>query len=176
MHRIFVTLTSLAGLLCCQRDMVPRVLTHYGIGNSSAPWDRPSIFHNGVDYLAGPRSEVRSIADGVVSVTRTTHLGDVVSIWHPQIGLMAEYGHVQDIVVKEGDHVSRGQRVALIWEGSGDWSAHLHFMACRATCSEFTSGLVDPARLSMTCSLRDVERPLFPSGCPDRDDIDSYTD
>jgi len=37
------------------------------------------------------------------------------------------YGHCKDIFVKVGDTIKKGQKIATVGTGNGQWSAHLHF-------------------------------------------------
>lgn len=37
------------------------------------------------------------------------------------------YGHAKDVFVKVGDTVEKGQKIATVGTGNGQWSAHLHF-------------------------------------------------
>lgn len=37
------------------------------------------------------------------------------------------YGHAKDVFVKLGDKVKKGQKIATVGTGNGQWSAHLHF-------------------------------------------------
>lgn len=36
------------------------------------------------------------------------------------------FGHCKDVFVKKGDKVTKGQKIATVGTGNGQWSAHLH--------------------------------------------------
>ena len=73
-------------------------------------------FHTG-DDIAGPdRTDVMAADTGVARVFRTgTGYGNYVIITHGQ-GWATLYGHLHDVVVKDGDLVQRGDLIAR--EGS----------------------------------------------------------
>lgn len=113
--------------------------------NQSFPygWDGGGryLLHNGVDTAEKLGTPLLAAADGTVVVARAdeTELfgwrcdwyGELVVIeldqqWQGQ-PVYILYGHVLNIVVQEGEHVSRGQQVAEIGVGGAAVVPHLHF-------------------------------------------------
>jgi len=99
--------------------------------------------HNGIDFQAASGSSVYSILDGtVVDVYSNILEGSVVVIEHDN-GLVSTYASLDDnIVVKEGDSVNRGQELGTISETASselEAGAHLHFSL------EDNGNKIDPA-------------------------------
>ena len=97
--------------------------------------------HLGEDWdgLGGGNTDLRdpvySIGDGVVVFARDVHLGwgNVVIVRHVfrEAGTLknidALYGHLNNILVRAGQNVTRGQQLATIGTAHGVYDAHLHF-------------------------------------------------
>jgi murein DD-endopeptidase MepM/ murein hydrolase activator NlpD len=91
------------------------------------PFTGQSSMHEGIDFPAESGTPIVAAASGKV----------VVSEWHPAYGNMLEidhgnglvsrYAHTSSIVVKEGDLVVRGQRVATVGSTGRSTGPHLHF-------------------------------------------------
>ena len=96
-------------------------------------------YHTGADLNWGsPYADkglpVYSTANGVVIFAGNLAVwGNVIIIRHDPLYepggqvLYSRYGHVQDVMVKAGDRVKRGQQIAEIGDGSGRFVPHLHF-------------------------------------------------
>ena len=87
--------------------------------------------HNGIDFQAASGSSVYSILDGkVVDVYSNILEGSVVVVEHDN-GLVSTYSSLDDeVLVKQGDNVNRGQELGTISNTSAselDAGAHLHF-------------------------------------------------
>ncbi len=91
------------------------------------PFNGQSSMHEGIDFPAESGTPIVAAASGKV----------VVSEWHPAYGNMLEidhgnglvsrYAHTSSILVKEGDLVVRGQRVATVGSTGRSTGPHLHF-------------------------------------------------
>jgi murein DD-endopeptidase MepM/ murein hydrolase activator NlpD len=110
-------------------------------GKRTDPFTGLPATHSGVD-IAGRRGlNVWTTADGVVAFAYLDkHLGKVVVINHnPEVldedgnvthrpGILrTEYGHLDEILVKKGDHVSRGQIIGLMGSSGRSTGPHLHY-------------------------------------------------
>ena len=83
--------------------------------------------HEGIDFPAETGTPVVAAASGKV----------VFADWHPQYGKMIEidhgnglvsrYAHASVLLVKEGDLVVAGQRVAAVGTTGRSTGPHLHF-------------------------------------------------
>ncbi|MGN0961370.1 MAG: peptidoglycan DD-metalloendopeptidase family protein [Christensenellales bacterium] len=87
--------------------------------------------HNGIDFTAASGSKVYSILDGkVIDVYSNILEGSVIVVEHAN-GLTSTYGSLdENILVKEGDNVNRGQELGTISKtatSETDAGAHLHF-------------------------------------------------
>ena len=73
-------------------------------------------FHDGLDIDVPLGTQVRSIADGFVSIATTWDIRgnstNVVMIRHDD-GTLSKYIHIDNVTVKRGDKVSKGQQFAL---------------------------------------------------------------
>jgi murein DD-endopeptidase MepM/ murein hydrolase activator NlpD len=91
------------------------------------PFTGRSALHTGLDFQAEPGSAILAAAGGVV----------VASEWHAAYGNMVEvdhgndlitrYGHASRLLVKKGDIVKRGQRIADVGSTGRSTGPHLHF-------------------------------------------------
>lgn len=95
--------------------------------------------HPGVDIRVPVGTPVRSIASGIVSQVREDSggYGYFIVIRHPHMPdpenpsretvLHSAYAHLSSQLVKEGDIVSKGQRIALSGQSGFATGPHLHF-------------------------------------------------
>jgi murein DD-endopeptidase MepM/ murein hydrolase activator NlpD len=85
-------------------------------------------FHTGVD-IAGPQNEpVLAADDGqvVLAATGASGYGNYVVLSHGQ-GLTTLYGHLNQILVKQGDHVSQASPIGLEGSTGNSTGPHVHF-------------------------------------------------
>ena len=86
-----------------------------------------SSFHTGVDLIAPPGTPVVAAAGGVVStVAYVPEYGNIVDIDHDN-GLTSRYAHLSRSLVRVGDVVMKGQKVALVGNTGRTTGPHLHF-------------------------------------------------
>jgi len=97
--------------------------------------------HLGEDWITdggsakGFQSPVYAIGNGIVVLARDIHAdwGNVVIIRHAWIEHRqlyftdSLYGHLDRIIVREGEQVSRGQQIGTIGTNHGMYPPHLHF-------------------------------------------------
>ena len=98
-----------------------------GFGYRIDPFTGQQALHEGVDFIADVGTPVVSAAGGVVA-----YAGQ-----HPQYGLMVEidhgndlatrYAHLSRVMVKDGDIVHRGRRIAATGNSGRSTGPHLHF-------------------------------------------------
>ncbi len=83
--------------------------------------------HNGVDYAATLGTPIRATAPGIVEdVSNDKYFGLVVTVKHG-FGMSTRYGHCSQILVSQGDHVDRGQTIALVGNTGRSSAPHLHY-------------------------------------------------
>jgi murein DD-endopeptidase MepM/ murein hydrolase activator NlpD len=82
--------------------------------------------HQGLDYAVGEGTPVASLNSGNVLLAASLFFeGNCVVIDHGQ-GLLSIYMHLSKIEVKQGDHISRGQEIALSGTTGRATGPHLH--------------------------------------------------
>jgi len=89
-------------------------------------WGR---FHKGLDIAAPVGRQVLACADGRVIFTgsrkRFRRYGNTVLIDHGK-GAYTTYAHLNEILVKKGQSVKRGQKIATVGETGRSTGPHLH--------------------------------------------------
>ncbi len=83
--------------------------------------------HQGIDFAGRAGSAVVSVAAGIVTEAGVRDgYGNLVEINHGN-GYTTRYGHNSEIVVKPGDKVSKGQRIAKMGSTGRSTGPHVHF-------------------------------------------------
>lgn len=83
--------------------------------------------HTGIDFAATTGTLIRATAPGTVSsVVNDRYFGLTVNIKH-DFGFETRYGHCSQILVSKGDHVVRGQTIALVGNTGHSSAPHLHY-------------------------------------------------
>ena len=86
-----------------------------------------SAFHTGVDLIAPPGTPVMAAAGGVVAkVGFIPEYGNIVDVDHDN-GLTSRYAHLSKALVKVGEIVMKGQKIALVGQTGRTTGPHLHF-------------------------------------------------
>ena len=86
-----------------------------------------STFHTGVDLIAPPGTPVVAAAGGVVAtVAYVAEYGNIVDVDHDN-GLTSRYAHLSRSMVRVGDVVMKGQKIALVGNTGRTTGPHLHF-------------------------------------------------
>jgi murein DD-endopeptidase MepM/ murein hydrolase activator NlpD len=98
---------------------------------------RPDIYsarygmkgHNGLDIGCPSLTPVLATADGVVKEAQFDQngFGNYVKLTHPTQLFLSLYGHLNNSLVKPGDHVVKGQLLGLSDNTGFSDGAHLHF-------------------------------------------------
>lgn len=91
------------------------------------PFTGRTALHTGLDFQAEPGTPVLAAAGGVV-VTQEMHpaYGNMVEVDHGN-NLITRYAHVSRFLVKKGDLVKRGQKIAEVGTTGRSTGPHLHF-------------------------------------------------
>jgi murein DD-endopeptidase MepM/ murein hydrolase activator NlpD len=86
-----------------------------------------SALHTGLDYPAEMGTAIYSAAGGVV-VTQEFHFqyGNMIEIDHGN-DLISRYAHSSRVLVKKGDLIKRGQKIAEVGTSGRSTGPHLHF-------------------------------------------------
>jgi murein DD-endopeptidase MepM/ murein hydrolase activator NlpD len=96
-------------------------------GMRPSPWTGDQEFHRGLDISAGRGTAVLAPASGSVYFAGNGgEYGTTVILDHGH-DLRSLYGHLQEIRVKQGQHVERGQVIALTGNTGRTSGPHLHY-------------------------------------------------
>ncbi len=96
-------------------------------GYRKDPIDGRTAFHDGLDIVAARRTPIRAPADGIVMFSGWQEgLGCSLEIKH-RFGYSTTYGHLDKLLVKRGDHVKRGDFIALLGNTGRSTGPHLHY-------------------------------------------------
>jgi murein DD-endopeptidase MepM/ murein hydrolase activator NlpD len=98
-----------------------------GYGMRNDPFTGQNSMHTGVDFAAPVGTPIFAAAGGVV-VSAELHpdFGNMVEIDHGK-GLSTMYAHTSRMVVKIGDFVRKGQKIAEVGTTGRSTGPHLHF-------------------------------------------------
>ena len=98
-----------------------------GFGRRSAPTRGASTYHKGVDWATPIGTAVMASSSGTVARAGWgSGYGYVIYINHPD-GRQTRYGHLSKILVKVGQSVSQGQKIALSGNTGRSTGPHVHF-------------------------------------------------
>ena len=95
------------------------------------PIKRKRIFHNGVDFAAPRGTPILAVADGIVTFAgKKGGYGRIVELKHVD-GLVTRYAHNNANLVKEGQQVRQGQKIATVGSSGSATGPHVHFEVLR---------------------------------------------
>ncbi|MCC5813714.1 MAG: M23 family metallopeptidase [Leptospira sp.] len=108
-----------------------------GVGNVTSLWGQrrdpfgilpTGEFHSGIDFASGHGTPIYATAPGVIPKLEFTSggLGRYVRVFHEN-GYISVYGHCSEVLVKEGDVVKRGDKIALVGRTGKATGSHVHY-------------------------------------------------
>jgi murein DD-endopeptidase MepM/ murein hydrolase activator NlpD len=96
-------------------------------GYRTSPFTGQREFHRGLDIASRMRTPILAPADGVVvSAAESGGFGHRVTLRHGY-GIETIYGHLEEVLVKPGQRVSRGDRLGLMGNTGRSTGPHLHY-------------------------------------------------
>jgi murein DD-endopeptidase MepM/ murein hydrolase activator NlpD len=96
-------------------------------GTRTNPFTGHLQFHKGMDFASKSGSDVLSVAGGVVTWSGDRYgYGNLVEINHGN-GFVTRYGHNQKNLVKVGDTIKKGQKIAEMGSTGRSTGPHVHF-------------------------------------------------
>jgi murein DD-endopeptidase MepM/ murein hydrolase activator NlpD len=96
-------------------------------GYRVSPFTGQKEFHKGIDISTRMNAPIIAPANGIVSHVGWDHgYGKVLTIEHGY-GVRTKYAHLQKALVKKGQHVKRGETVALVGNTGRSTGPHLHY-------------------------------------------------
>jgi murein DD-endopeptidase MepM/ murein hydrolase activator NlpD len=98
-----------------------------GYGYRISPFTGRRNFHAGLDIASNFGTPILAPARGrVVFAGRKGPLGKTLVIDHG-FGLRTSYGHTAELLVKKGEEVERGQRIAAVGSTGRSTGPHVHY-------------------------------------------------
>ena len=95
--------------------------------------DRPRRPHYGIDIAAPKGTKIKNSNSGrvIMSEKNLFFTGGTIIIDHGH-GLISIYSHLEELFVKEGDYVKRGEMIASVGSTGRSTGPHLDFrLYCR---------------------------------------------
>lgn len=98
-----------------------------GFGGRPSPFTKQKSYHYGVDIAGAYGMPILAVSDGVVNFAGWRNgYGWFVIISHAN-GYQTAYGHNSKLLVKSGQRVKRGEKIALIGNTGRTTGIHCHF-------------------------------------------------
>jgi murein DD-endopeptidase MepM/ murein hydrolase activator NlpD len=101
-----------------------------GFGMRINPFHKGNTQHDGVDISAPSGTPVLAAAPGRIILTKRSDLlagfGNYIEIDHGN-GYVTRYGHLENITVRIGQVVTKGQTVGSVGKSGGAIAPHLHY-------------------------------------------------
>ena len=92
------------------------------------PFTGRSSWHAGTDYGAYAGTPILATGDGyVIRADWDDEFGNIVEVAHPGVNLVTRYAHAQDVYVKPGQRVEKGEAIASVGSTGRSTGPHLHY-------------------------------------------------
>lgn len=100
---------------------------HSNFGHRIDPFNGHMAFHSGLDMSGPPGAKIHATADGTVeSAGRNGAYGNAIDIDHG-FGVTTRYGHLSEVLVQEGQKITKGQTIGIQGSTGRSTGAHLHY-------------------------------------------------
>lgn len=112
-----------------EEDKLKRKIKYMsGYGYRIHPVLKVKKFHKGIDFTCPKGTPIQATGNGVVKKVKKSRFGygNVVHIDHG-FGYETVYAHMQDIDIKTGEEVTRGQRIGTVGSTGTSTAPHLHY-------------------------------------------------
>ena len=99
-----------------------------GFGVRSDPFHAGAAMHPGIDLAGSYGTPIYATADGTVlrAGWNSGGYGNLVEIDHGR-GITTRYGHMSAVLVRAGDHITRGQQIGRMGSTGRSTGNHLHY-------------------------------------------------
>lgn len=105
-----------------------------GFGDRINPFHKGTYHHTGIDFISPRGTAVQATGNGMVSVVKRSDLqagyGNYLEIDHGH-GLVTRYAHLEEILVKPGQKISKGMTIATLGNSGGSIAPHVHYEIIR---------------------------------------------
>lgn len=125
---LYKFLENQKSILACTPSVWPvKGWVSSGFGYRISPFTNEKEFHGGLDISTRMGAPIIAPADGIVSSTGQHYgYGKILYINHGN-GLKTKYAHLSESLVKKGQYVKRGQKIALVGKSGRTTGPHLHY-------------------------------------------------
>ncbi|MBL7871839.1 MAG: M23 family metallopeptidase [Cyclobacteriaceae bacterium] len=121
-------LTSIPSTAPVENFEVSKLVSGFGIRIN--PFHKGQYHHDGVDIASPRNTRVLASAPGRVILTKRSDLiagyGNFVEIDHGN-GYVTRYGHLEEIIVRQGQVLKKGQILGSVGSSGGSIAPHLHY-------------------------------------------------
>lgn len=116
------------GFICpFKTSMYKNVDLTPGFGNRINPITNSAQFHTGIDINIPINAEIMAVGSGTVTKSEWYGgYGNFIEIDHGN-GIKSRYGHMNELLVKDGEKVEMGQIIGLCGNTGYSIEPHLHF-------------------------------------------------
>jgi FimV-like protein len=98
-----------------------------GYGMRKHPIKGKELLHHGIDFAAAENAPFTAVADGrVITASTSPTFGNYIEVKHRK-GIVTRYAHANDLHVKKGQMVKKGDILGLVGKTGLVTGAHLHF-------------------------------------------------
>jgi murein DD-endopeptidase MepM/ murein hydrolase activator NlpD len=115
------------------KDLLPNSSPVRAAFNSSSygwrydPFNGNRAFHEGLDFTAVTGTPIYAAAGGIVSFSgQTNDYGNIIKVEHGA-GLETRYAHASRLLVRNGQRVEKGQKIAEVGSTGRSTGPHLHY-------------------------------------------------
>jgi murein DD-endopeptidase MepM/ murein hydrolase activator NlpD len=103
------------------------IIMSSAFGKRLDPFTKKTTFHGGIDLAAEQGSAVYASQDGVVEFAASNGgYGKLIVLKHA-MGYETRYGHLGTFLVKSGDKIKKGEKIAEVGMTGRTTGPHLHF-------------------------------------------------
>ena len=107
--------------------VLPQAIVTRGFGNSPDPFTGRKALHAGADFSLRAGATVMAAGAGTVAdAGKDLHWGNCVRIDHGR-GVITFYAHLQDVFVRQGRKVKRGEAIGTMGMTGVSTGVHLHY-------------------------------------------------
>lgn len=106
-------------------------VAYYQVGASTGkrlnPMFKAYVNHDGLDFIVPRGTPVLAAAEGTVKFASSMHsTGKMVKIEHPG-GYETQYAHLENMKVRPGQRVKKGQEIGTVGMSGSSFAPHLHY-------------------------------------------------
>jgi murein DD-endopeptidase MepM/ murein hydrolase activator NlpD len=97
-------------------------------GYRTDPFTRIKKRHKGIDFSGPKNTKIYATADGIITNTKDSRrgYGKEIIISH-KFGYSTRYAHLNEILVKKGQKIQRGELIGLMGNTGRSTGTHLHY-------------------------------------------------